>query len=323
MDGRGRLLRSLEVGNIAFPPAALSSGALTVVGPALRESAARGRKQRRGPGQNLLALLGKPGAALLFSLAFLAAVSMYGMVKGGHYAAFVAAHGGLADFLAKKLGFAIQAVTVSGTREVPEKEILAAAGIGPRNSLLFLDAAKARENLKRLPGIKEASITKLYPSRLLIEIEERRPFALWQNGGETKIVAEDGVVLGPFLDRRFVHLPLVAGEGANEKIGEYVAILDAAGGALREHIIAGVRVGLRRWTLKTDGGTDVLLPERQPETAAARLAGLQRLYHILDKDILLIDLRQPDRLAVRLSEEAAAARAGPPARNARARGGRG
>jgi len=279
------------------------------------------RRPRSSLTQKILDRLATPGAAAALSVALLSATGVYGAIKGGHYAAFVARQGEPADVIAKSLGFSINAVTISGAHELKEQNILSISGIGPRNSLLFLDAAKIRANLKLLPIVKEASITKLYPDRLLIEIEERVPFALWQNDGALRIVAEDGVVLGSIQDRRFVHLPFVAGDGANEKIGEYLALLEAAGD-LRERILAGVRVASRRWTLKLTNGIDILLPERDAEAAMARLADLQRVHHILDKDVLSLDLRQPDRVAARLSEEAAAARAMALARVAKPKGGR-
>jgi cell division protein FtsQ len=279
------------------------------------------RKSRRGRLQKILNLLSQPGAAGFVFLALFAAVGIYGAVKGGHYAAFVSQYGNPADILARALGFSIKAVTISGAHELKEQDVLSVAGVGPRNSLLFLDAAKIREKLKLLPIVKDASVTKLYPNRLVIEIEERQPFALWQSEGETRLVAEDGVTLGFVQDRRFVTLPLVAGSGANQKLGEYVSLLETAGD-LREHILAGVRLASRRWTLKTTDGIDILLPERDPVAAMARLVELQRVYHILDKDLLSLDLRQKDRLAARLSAEAAAARATAPARTAKAKGGR-
>jgi cell division protein FtsQ len=210
-------------------------------------------------------------------------------------------------------------VTISGERELKEQDILTVAGIRPQNSLLFLDVAKIRERLKRLPLVKEAAVTKLYPDRLLIEIEERQPFALWQCDGELKIVAADGVPLAAVHDKRFVHLPFVVGLGANENLGQYMALLDAAGD-LRERIVAGVRVSGRRWTLKTASGIDVLLPETEPEAALATLAELQRAYHVLDKDILSLDLRQPGRLVARLTEDAAAERAAALASKAKPKG---
>ena len=65
----------------------------------------------------------------------------------------------------------------------------------------------------------------------------------------------------------------------------------------------------RRWTLKMRNGLDVLLPEEGGPAAVARLVRLDREQHILDKDVLAVDLRIPDRVVVRLGEEAASARA--------------
>ena len=212
---------------------------------------------------------------------------------------FVAAQGQPADIIAKALGFSIKAVTISGERELKEQELLTIAGITPRNSLLFLDVAKIRERLRQLPLVKEATVTKLYPDRLLIEIDERQPFALWQLDGNVHIVAADGVPVAAMRDQQFIHLPLVVGAGANEKLNQYLALLDAAGD-LRERIVAGVLVAKRRWTLKTANGIEILLPETEPEAALARLAELQRTSHILDKDLISLDLRaaRPPRRAI-------------------------
>jgi len=97
----------------------------------------------------------------------------------------------------------------------------------------------------------------------LIEIEERQPFALWQCDGKVLIVAAEGVPVAAMRDQRFIHLPLVVGAGANEKLSQYMALLDTAGD-LRERIVAGVLVAKRRWTLKTANGIEILLPEREP-----------------------------------------------------------
>jgi len=323
MDGRGRLLRSLTALNMGFGPAAMVyAGAL----PAPEIHSARPivapvRRPRQGLRHKILARLAGPGTGACFSLALLAAAGAYGAVKGGHYAAFVAAEGEPADILAKALGFSIKAVTIAGERELKEQDILAVSGIGPRNSLLFLDVGKIRERLKQLPLVKEAAVTKLYPDRLLIEIEERQPFALWQCDGQVRIVAADGVPVAAMRDQRFIHLPLVVGAGANEKLDQYLALLETAGD-LRERIVAGVLVAGRRWTLKTANGIDVLLPEMEPAAALARLVDLQRTSHVLDKDILSLDFRQPGRVVARLGQEAAAERAAMLPSKTKAKGGR-
>jgi cell division protein FtsQ len=327
MDGRGRLLRSLRLVGLGSSPAAFAyAGALPEPQARAGQTGWRpeimppARLPRRGVWRKILNRLAGPGMSACFSSGLLIAVGGYGAVKGGQYAAFVATHGQPADILAKGLGFSIKAVTITGERELKEQDLLAIAGIGPRNSLLFLDAGKIRERLQLLPLVKEAAVTKLYPDRLLIEIEERQPFALWQAGGNVQIVAADGVPIAAMRDQRFIHLPLVVGAGANEKLSQYLALLEAAGD-MRERIVAGVLVAQRRWTLKMANGTEILLPETEPEAALARLASLQQTSQILDKDLISLDLRQPGRLIARLTEEAAAERAAPLPGKSKAKGG--
>jgi cell division protein FtsQ len=68
-------------------------------------------------------------------------------------------------------------------------------------------------------------------------------------------------------------------------------------------------------------GIDVYFPEANPAAAMASLAQLQRDSHILDKDVLSLDLRQPGRMIARLTEDAAAARAETFAHKTKTKGG--
>jgi cell division protein FtsQ len=159
-----------------------------------------------------------------------------------------------------------------------------------------------------VPLIKSAAIRKLYPDELVVTLVEREPHALWQLNGELSIIAADGTVIDRMYDARFANLPLVVGEGANARTQEYLALLQAAG-PLKERIKAGTLVSGRRWTLKIDNGVDVRLPELDVAGALARLIKLEHDQGILAKDVIAIDLRMADRVVVRLTEEAAAARA--------------
>ncbi len=245
------------------------------------------------------------GSALVVAL-FLG-VGSYAAVRSGAYAAYVATNGTLADQVAKAAGFSIKAVTITGARELSENEILSIADIGPRNSLAFLDVAAIRASLKAVPLVKDVSVSKLYPNRLLIDLEERQPFALWQKDGAVSLVAADGTVIDELHEARYETLPLVTGPGANTRIADYVALLDAAGD-LRPRIRAGLFVAGRRWTLKTTNGIEIILPERNPADALSRLALLEHDSRILEKDILSLDLRLPGRVVARLSAEAGASR---------------
>jgi cell division protein FtsQ len=246
------------------------------------------------------------GAALALSL--LVGVATFGALRGGQYQAFIQREGELRDVIARALGLDIAVVTISGQAELREKEILAAAGVGPKDSLLFLDAARARAGLETLPLVKSASVRKLYPDHLVIDLVERAPYALWQKDGKVSVVAADGAPIDEMTDSRFIGLPFVVGDGANERLPEYVSLL-AAAGELRPKIRAGVLVSHRRWDLLMTNGAEVKLPESDPKSAIETLLKLQREDRVLDRDILSVDLRVEGRMFVRLSEDAAAARA--------------
>jgi cell division protein FtsQ len=248
------------------------------------------------------------GLGLALALGLIFGAAAFGVMRGGEYDSFVASQGSIGDFVARAFGFDIAIATISGQAELREPEILADAGISPKNSLLFLDAAQARARLEMAPLVKQASVRKLYPNHLVIDLVERAPYALWQKDGQVNIVAADGAVIDQMRDQHFANLPFVVGEGANERVSEFTALL-AAAGELGPKIRAGVLVANRRWNLKMTSGVDVMLPETNPLAAVATLVRLQRESRVLDRDVISLDLRIEGRLFARLTEEAAATRA--------------
>lgn len=242
------------------------------------------------------------------TLGFFGAVTLVGFWQGGHLDDFIRSNGEPHHALARAVGLGLEQVTISGISQIRESEVLGAAGLTSKVSLAFLDVNEVRERLERVPMIKSAAVRKLYPNELVITLTEREPHAIWQLNGELFVIASDGTVIDLMQDGRFVDLPLVVGDRANLRNKDYLALLEAAG-PLKSRIRAGTLVAGRRWTLKMDNGMDVRLPEIGAIDALTRLVKLEREQKILEKDVLAIDLRMADRVVVRLTEEAASARA--------------
>jgi cell division protein FtsQ len=211
------------------------------------------------------------------------------------------------DGAAVAAGFPIATVAVSGEKHLSREEILAAAGVTPRASLLFFDVADARVRLLTNPWVAEATVQKLLPDRLVISISERAAFALWQKAGRVGVIAADGTVLEPSVLPRYAGLPFVVGTGAETRAREFLALLDARP-ALRADVRASVLVAERRWNLRLKNGVDVRLPEFDVEKALDRLVALERDVKLSERDITAIDLRLVDRVTVRLSDQAFQAR---------------
>ena len=73
--------------------------------------------------------------------------------------------------------------------------------------------------------------------------------------------------------------------------------------------------------MKLSNGFDVYLPEENAEKALGRFAAMVRDNKILDRDIVSVDLRQSDRVTLRLTEVAANTRAELLKARAKAKGG--
>jgi cell division protein FtsQ len=312
MDGGGRYLQPMTAYPAGFAVARAASGGRRPASSFKQPSRIRklfgasGGVRRRSVApieQRLPRFLGTG-----LTLAFFSAVVGYGLWQGGHIDDFIRQHGEPHHALARTVGLGLEQVTISGISQMSEKEVLAAAGINSKQSLAFLDVNDLRERLERVPMVKSATVRKLYPNELVITLAEREAHAIWQNNGELFVVAADGTVIDLMQDERYLNLPFVVGEGANVRSKDYLALVEAAG-PLKQRIRAGTLVAGRRWTLKMDNGMDVRLPEIGATEALARLVKLEHEQKILEKDVLAIDLRMADRVVVRLTEEAALARA--------------
>jgi cell division protein FtsQ len=248
--------------------------------------------RRAGIAATVLLLLGSAG---------------FGVVKGGHLEQFIASVSDARNALANSAGFRITTVAINGRRQLSQDEVLATGGVNGRSSLLFLDAASVRDKLKANPWISEATVLKLYPGQLRIDIVERTAFALWQRDGRLSVIADDGAVLEPYVSRRFLSLPLVVGKGAETHARDFLMLL-ARYPRVNSATKAAVFVGERRWNLRLKDGLDIRLPENEVGNALATLSTLDKEERLFSRDIVAVDMRLPDRLTVQLSEEAAKAR---------------
>jgi len=258
-------------------------------------------------GKKFMRLPPPRGAGIAASVLLLVGSLSYGVVEGQHVADLVSWFKDARDSVANSLGFRIGAISLTGSKEVSRDQILATAGVTGRASLLFLDADAARTRLLANPWIADAAVLKLYPDRLQITVKERQAFALWQKDGHVSVIAGDGTVLEPFVEDRYLGLPLVVGREAQHAAKEFLALLDRYPD-IRSVLRASILVAERRWNLRLKNGIDVRLPETNVAQALDRLVELDHDKNLLSRDITVVDLRLPDRVTVRLSDAAAQAR---------------
>lgn len=234
------------------------------------------------------------------TVGFFAVTLFYGAAVGGHLPQVFSATTSTA-------GLSTDQVRIEGTQYTTANAIAGALQLNQERSLVGINVAEARQRLLDLPWVKAASIVKNYPASIDVKIEEHEAFAIWKNDGVFYAVEKNGVVIMPVSDEdAFDHLPLILGDGAAKQAAAFLTELaDLPEIAMQISQIS--RVADQRWDVQLVNGVTIMLPEKGALDALAQVQAYDRSQQLLARDIIAIDMRVPDRMALRLAPEAALA----------------
>jgi cell division protein FtsQ len=201
-------------------------------------------------------------------------------------------------------GFTMRRVEIKGAERVSRLAIYNVAFDQPSMALPMIDLEATRERLLQFGWIREARVSRRWPDTLVVDVIERQPAAIWQNGGRLSIIDAEGVVLEPVRVEAMPELPLVIGDQANQQVGALASLIERAP-RLRPLISGANWVGQRRWDLRFSGGELLMLPEGEDAAARAiqRFALMDQQDPLLGRGFVRIDMRDPRRTYVRISRD--------------------
>jgi cell division protein FtsQ len=202
--------------------------------------------------------------------------------------------------------FMITRIETPDASEDLGEQIRIAAFVTLPASSLEVNVAAVRDRIESLHAVERARVRALPSGALEIRAIERVPVVVWR-GGETVVLLDQRGVRVAEVDSRLRRpdLPLVAGEGADRQVPEALAILEMAG-PIRNRVRGLVRMGERRWDVVLDRGQVIRLPEAEPAAALGRVMALQVAEGLLERDLTVVDMRDPRRPMLRLTEHATA-----------------
>lgn len=196
-------------------------------------------------------------------------------------------------------GLQVREVQVEGMHHTAPDLVREALGVRRGDPTLGFDPHWAREQLEQIAWVEQAHVERLLPGTIRVRLVERQPFAIWQRDGKFSVIDREGKVVATENVGAFGRLPLIVGAGADRAAAPMVDALRGTA-EVQERVHALVRVSERRWNLRLRNGADVLLPEGQEVAAINRLAELQAKQGLMDRPLVAIDLRLPDKLVLRL-----------------------
>ncbi|MGA3207141.1 MAG: FtsQ-type POTRA domain-containing protein [Syntrophales bacterium] len=105
--------------------------------------------------------------------------------------------------------FQIKEVIVRGCKELTEKEILSSAAIKPSQNLLAVNLGTIARRIESNPWVKEVSIGREFPNRLIIDLQERTAVALVKRDNGFNLLDIDGVVFKKLEKNDEVDIPVL------------------------------------------------------------------------------------------------------------------
>jgi cell division protein FtsQ len=202
--------------------------------------------------------------------------------------------------------FAVASVEVRGVSRVAPDQILAVAAI-PRGTNIFrLNTMGVIGRVESLPEIRRADVVRELPNRVVISVEERRPFTL-VHGGRLHWMDEEGRLLGVSPEAVAPPMPVISGLSAEElasmrtspgpkaraAIGVIRALLRSGNGLTAE--ISEIDMSRREGpVLYTVDGVEVRLGTEDWDERLSRLEGV--LAQIATQDVRTVDLRFRDQV---------------------------
>lgn len=174
-------------------------------------------------------------------------------------------------------------------------------------NLLSIDLDRARTVFEAVPWVRQASLRRVWPDRLAVQLEEHRPAALWvDEAGDERLVNDRGEIFEANLgDVEDEHLPEFSGpEGSSAQMLSLYQRLAPLFAAYKMAPVSLQLSGRGSWSVELDTGATVTLGRGSEDELLARserfLRSVAQVTDRYQRDLEYADLRHADGYAVRL-----------------------
>ena len=184
--------------------------------------------------------------------------------------------GGVSWALLYSRQFEVRSVVVTGTRLVPESEVLAVADVRPGTPLIRVNTARIAARVLTISQVQSVRVSTSWPDRVVIAVRERTPaLAVALPGGGFDLIDADGVVVRSAATRPR-GLPLYTAAAAasslrgDPDVAAAAAVLGELPAWLRPSVTSVSAPGPDQVTLRLSSGVTVMWGGADDAAAKAR-----------------------------------------------------
>lgn len=185
-------------------------------------------------------------------------------------------------------------VTVLGARHSETKQALTEVIRGLTGGFFSLDLETARQAIEGVPWVHQATVRRIWPNRLLVEVRERIPAASW-NGQQVLDVYGELFPVHPWPGLPRIHAPSGMEREVARRLADFNRLLLPAGWH-----IASVQVSPRRaWRIVLLDGTSLDLGRERLAERVRRFVTFYPAAVASAGPLTEVDLRYPNGFAAR------------------------
>ena len=200
--------------------------------------------------------------------------------------------------------FMVNLMAIDGASEEIGNDIREIVPVDFPISSFDLDLPAMQDRIEELDAVARVDLRVRSGGVLQVIIDERIPAVVWRTADGLELLDATGhrVAAIPTRTGRS-DLPLLAGLGAELHVPEALQIYDAVE-LVSERVRGLVRIGERRWDVVLDRDQRIKLPEDRPVHALEQVMALVQAQDLLDRDLVIVDMRNQNRPTLRIADPA-------------------
>ena len=202
--------------------------------------------------------------------------------------------------------FQIEKTTIKGCERITENEDLTLAGIKPFQNILAINPGEIARRINSNPWVKDVSIERGLPNRLVIEVRERKVSALVKDNKDIYFMDSSGVIFKKLNNGEKADLPVLTGFHNNaallKKSTELIACLSSNSGSPEIMNVSEIHGDeIFGFSIFTNSGLCIQFGFENYEKKLNRLKSVitDLRKKNLNKECICIDVSNPSRVVVK------------------------
>ena len=189
--------------------------------------------------------------------------------------------------------FKVQEVLVEGQSKLLKQDIVTQLEQMKGKNIVYLNTDEIEKRIKADVRVKKASVKKLFPSKIVVTLEEREPYVYVKKGDETFLADKDLNIYGDILEEPSKNIPII-NYTSDESLNEIKIILSKIQNKDFYAMISEIRQSEKNYEILLTNNvriiTDTLVTEKKYNDAYKLYERLRKERPVISMDLRFIDI---------------------------------